>query len=431
MNTNLLVVKGPTPPLDESALWLSTAKKHLRLSHAPSERRILLRADQSWETRVSEPDAFWNETLGLYCIYYNAGGPLGLATSPSIFGPWTKYQVLANPAVHHSTIVIGSTIYIFYIGSPNTSVKLATAPLSDPSNVTLVGTVLTSAALGTSVEFGNSCVIELNGVYRMYIEYAAPSYGWQMAIAECATIDGTYTYLTAAVSSLQPSFGTGSIVGGTNGVSGMQVFRENGELVAWYHSSDSNEQGSEIYVATSPESDGFNWTIKNNGYPVIRRALPQEVDQAADPCVLELKGGGFEVLFDAYDNASGVCYITAAHLSPQFHEFDGNRWRPIMPSVDQLATGKLIHTQRRIAAYTAVHLDDVPMDPGATANMAFTLPRASVGSRVRVTHMGTGAGTILVGCNASDTILTGSAATLTTGQSATYECFYQGRWSRV
>lgn len=429
MNTNVVVSKGPTPPQDTSSLWLSTAKKHLRVPHAPAERRIFLRTTESWEGATStEPFGFWNEALGLYCIYYNSAGKIGLATCENILGPLTKYGPLINPGARASHLIVGETIYIFYIGSPNTSVKLATAPLSDPTNITLVGTVLTSAAIN-NVEFGNVCPVVVGGVFRLYVEFAAPSWGWQMGVAECATVGGTYAFTSMALTSLQPAFGTGSIVGGTNGVSGAHVMHENGELTMFYHSSDTNEQGSKVFVATSPDTDGFNWTIQNNGYPIARTALVEEVDQIADPFVLELKDGGFELLCTIYDNATPAAYTVAMHLSPQFHEWDGQLWRPIMPSFDPFAQAALVHTQRRTAAYTAVHLDDVEMDPAATANMALTLPRAARGARVRVSHVGTGVGTILVGKHASDTLPVG--ATLAAGESATFECFVQTRWVKV
>ena len=277
---------------------------------------------------------------------------------------------------------------------------------------------------------GNSCVIKLSdGTYRMFFEHAYNSQSWQSGIAECATVNGTYTLKTPTLSTLQPTWFNGV---SNAGAGGMKVFYENGEYVAFYHAIDRRTGGS-----SQPASDGFmaistdtiNWVVQNEGNPIIRKAHPYEVEQIADLCPVDLVGGGTHCFWDAWDNIGGKAYIMHAQMSPSIMQWSGYEWQPVLRPFDPLNQAQLRRTILKTAAYVAVNLDDVIIDPAATANMDVTLPRAAINARCRINHVGVGAGTVLVGKNASDTL--SSAATLAAGESATYECFQELIWTRV
>lgn len=434
MISNVSIVTGIYEPEDRGVLWLSTAKKHLRTPHSPAHHTRRMEYDKSWENNIfSEPECFWNETLQVYCMYYHSNQKLGLAKTrgTSFEGPWVHSASAVIASSRHAGLYIeNDTCYLTYVAAGALgSLLIASAPMSAPETITPIGTILLSSTFGAT-EFGNSCLVKVGSIYRLYFEYMTASYSWQSGIAECATLTGTYVVKSAGIPSLMPSFGTGNTIPGNCTVSGINVYEENGEYVAYYHSNPVTSQGSCIFVATSPVGDGYNWTIQNNGYPIMRMALPSEVDQVADPCLVALRGGGYAMLFDGYDNASTKCYINSVPMSPSLRQYNGDEWQEVMPILDPISDMKLLNTQPQTTAYSAVNLDNVLIDPAATANMAVTLPRASYGAKVGVNHTGVGAGTVLIGCNASDTIL-GSATTLSTGQSARFECFTELRWSRT
>jgi hypothetical protein len=231
---------------------------------------------------------------------------------------------------------------------------------------------------------------------------------------------------TPSFGTLQPPYGGGL----TNSTSvGANIFLENGEVVMFYHGGNRNGDSiSEGYVAAS--TDNENWSIQCGGNPLIRRVHPVEVDQVADLCMVDCVGGGTFGMWTAADNQTPAFSIMGGMSSPMWKQWDGLQWQQVMPTSDVLAAMKLRSKATVTTANPSVkNLDDVLMDPGATADMAFTLPRAAAGARVRINHVGTGAGTILVGKNVSDSL--GSAATLSAGQSATYECFVAGVWNLV
>ena len=448
-NTLASITIGNTPPINPStnAVWISTAKKDLRIPHSPNEHKVALApgvgqgtqagTTYTWEsTAIQEPDVFYNPVLSRYEMYYSAfGGGIGHAWATSVEGPWTRTSSTgaANIAgiYHHTTYVEGTTIYLYGVDSAtNLLVKCYTASTSTPQTLTLSGTVFNTTISG-GILMGNFNVIFVDGVYRAFFDHSYNSQSWQEGIAECSTPTGTFAVKTPAMGTLLPTWfnGIGNAAGG-----GSKMFVENGEYVQYYHAIDrltggSSAPSSDGFIATAP--DGINWTVQNQGNPILRRCHPYEVDQIADLMPVDMVGGGTHLFWSAIANVPSTSYIMHGQLSPQMKVWSGYEWQVINPAFDPLNPPQLRITPQKTAIYTASNLDDVSMDPGATANMAFTLPRASVGAQVRVVHSGTGAGTILVGCNASDTLLTGSAATLSTGQWAHYRCYVQNRWNRI
>ena len=90
-------------------------------------------------------------------------------------------------------------------------------------------------------------------------------------------------------------------------VSGACLIKENGQFVLYYHAGRSGSLPTEIYRATSP--DMLTWTISNNGYPIITRAHPYEVDQAADASVLQTADGKLYVYYTGIDNSKPAAKI--------------------------------------------------------------------------------------------------------------------------
>lgn len=89
---------------------------------------------------------------------------------------------------------------------------------------------------------------------------------------------------------------------------GPWVFRALDGYELWYHASTGGVLPTDIYHARS--SDLMNWTVDSTG-PALRRTEGWEVDQVADPSLVEAGGQTF-LFYDGDDNPKASASIGAA-----------------------------------------------------------------------------------------------------------------------
>lgn len=397
-------------------------------------------------------------TYGGYVWMLTSGQQLWRATDPR--GPWTGLgYVLGNGqggesvfAAHAGLYIEGTTLYLTYHPMGTGNLALATADMSAPTVWTKYGTLLPNAAglpSGVSVDSqGNSTMIKYQGRYLLFYEAIYGTNSWQTAMFSASSPFGPWKMEAAplrtlnAWMALRTNPGTETITAPANvdpegymsTCSVGPIIEENGQLTMLYHSQGISVGGttaSEIYRAASTDG-GFTWTVDNGGWPLYRRSHPMyEIDQVADPSVCNF-GGVWWAFWTGANNNDGKFYVRCAPLSPTMLMWDGYGWAP----VDQVGgygdshRGLLTRSRYAVGSGSPIfHFDDVPVDPGATAAFALTLPAAALGSEVRVHNISTSTGTVAPAAKAGDTIL-GSNPAITAGQAAHYFCRRQNYWTR-
>jgi hypothetical protein len=473
---------GPTPPSDVSGktAWLSTALANARCPDHPGQSYVVYDSG----TSVQEPGA-WYYNGRWYLLVNSSNLRLLWATDPR--GPWTNMGVVLGIAstadtagvVHPSVFVDGDNLYVYYVNTAGStfarvasstlarmeSVALGTTPLV--SAFTAAVTILTKAGnvLPNLALFGNFSVAKIGGEYILYYEATLGSGGdsWITSTAACATPTGTFVTRAGPLSSMNPllTFGTsrdfpappaaaivsGTLAGFNAAYSVGPIFSENGRLVQIYHAGPIGPgegfSNTELYRASSPDNDGLTWTVDNWGYPLwTRRDNRYEGDQTADPFPAQGPNGIWWLFYAAASNPDGRFVIKAMPLSPTMMMHDGSGWVEVDQTggAGNAARGLMQRARYPTTGYPIYPFDDVPIDPGATANFAVTLPTAFYGNEVQLSNVATtgtyassqtvNTGTIAVSARAGDTIY-GANAAITPGQTVRYVCRKSKVWCRI
>lgn len=248
----------------------------------------------SWENGVvQEPNVFTDGTT--WHMVYTGGfssPALGHATASTPAGPWTKdagpflgqgHGGEAGAIGHANVYVEGTTVYYFYPSAINGgNLQVATAPLSNPTSITLVGTCLTTTASATG--HVNSYLIKDGSTYRMLFESklsTTPPPTWATGYATATSPTGPFTIQNYPLSTLQNS-------GGSYG--GPWFTKSGSTYIAWYHiAAASNDLPTALFRATS--SDMVTWTVSNGGLAEVPRRAYEEYDQTADPFIVTDSSG--------------------------------------------------------------------------------------------------------------------------------------------
>jgi len=446
--------RGISPPTNPTTttLWQSQSVATLGISDSPADRTVILSPFASgFESGIcQEGTLYWNTVLGRWEMLYSGSSSIGYAYSLTTpLGPWTKFGATynsagiqtgsgtailgngaggeGNNAFHGRAYIEGTTIYFTYCNPTTNKIRVATAPLSSPQSLTVVGNILNLPSQGTG--FGNSHLLKLGtNSYLLFYETLINSLSYNMGIASGTSPTGTFTPISQVMPSLWNSF-TPDTNAGQGGwtVGGPKPFLENGRYVLYFHSAAAGSLTSEIFRATS--IDALNWTLDTPTFPLVRRRHYLEASQVADICIASGPSEGYWATWEGYDNQAGQSTIFCTPCQEPINRWDGNAWvqsskiPAIQPGefnfVPYLFTG----------AHTAQNLDDVLVD--ATAGpITITLPRADAGCRVRVNHVGTGANLVTVVTSGGDTITLG-ASTIAAGASLTFRSYVSGRWTRA
>jgi hypothetical protein len=445
---------GDTEPSNpQDVLWLSTALRHARFPQHPGDAYVAI--DLGAAISVQEPNVWVHDGFAYMTI--NAGGSVLFRTRNPRTGPWERITSVlgggvggeAGSVTHPGVFRDGDTLYMYYTKTPKTQCFLATANVNTPTVWTYQSAVLTETAtfLPGLASFGNFAAYRAaNGKVRLMFEGTFGSGGdsWISGVAESDSPTGPFTILAGALPSLEASMylggsqafptpvPTGSLLEGYRQTYGCgPVFFELGGYTTVYHggqiSSGDGGARSELHRATSP--DGINWTVDLGGYPVHQRVDHRwEIDQCADPCPFKF-GDVWYCAWTAASNVNSRFVIKVAPLAPSLLIHDGMAWVP----VDQQGGNGSTFRMRERSRYTSgivFPFDDLPVDPGATANLAVPLPHASQGAEVRVSNITASTGTVLPAAQSGQSIL-GANAAITAGQMVVYKCLKMGVWVRM
>jgi len=293
---------------------------NLEFPDTPSNKYVAFQGVNSWEgTCVQEPTVWYHN--GLYYMTYTGGytNPrIGLASAPTLFGPWTRqanpilgggYGGYANGAAHSYVYIQGSTGYIYFVDpGASTVLRVATFNVNTPQTVTT--NAMTWSLPNTGTAWGNVAVIQDGGNLYMMLECSTSAISWQMGFAKLSSPLGTMTVVQFPITSLQ-----NSLVNSTATASGPWFAREGNQFVLYMHAGLIGTLPDDIYRAIS--TDLVNWTFTNNGYPVIGRCHPYEVDQAADMQLCQdVASGAWVGFWTGFNNAGQTAVILQAIAQP-------------------------------------------------------------------------------------------------------------------
>lgn len=312
MRRSLLVVGGGSsfviPPIPEKDRWV--------------RQGAVLTATESWEsTGVLEPcvlDAGGDNRK----MWYRGGGlhgpteQLGYATSADGGMTWSKYgsnpilgsgtngeaSGLICPNVHE----FGGTTYIYY--SAPDSGKWKVAASSDglpPYTITDTGFALPSGC----TFFGNQSVWLDGSTYRALVEaYHSPSTSYRIYLASSSSPASGWSDANGG------NHITAELDAGNGGAGGPDVHVIDGNTHVWYQSGlvGTVPPDSDIFRAYTPNpADLTDWTIVTPNPILTHTGTDYEIDQVADPCIIEASGR-CEMYYDADDNATDIAAIKLA-----------------------------------------------------------------------------------------------------------------------
>lgn len=200
-----------------------------------------------------------------------------------------------------------STFYLYYTDIVSHQVSCATST-TGISGFTIAGNIGLSLPSGTD-EFGHTEVWKEGSTYYALVDAhnTTPSY-WPTFLATSSSPTSGWSWLNSGnqLSTMRPA---------TNGTYGAAYVRPesptmSGLYECWYHASPvAGNLVSDLYRAYS--SDRVNWTQYG---PILQRTgTGYEIDQVADPCLLEVAGTSY-MYYDADEAATGICAIKLATI---------------------------------------------------------------------------------------------------------------------
>lgn len=329
-------VPTPTPPQSPEVgqLWYSSAFEHLRAPRSLAHRSVVFTKTGAWEGQALQEASVWIAG-GHFKALFTAGLGLGFASCPLASDPtdpasWSRPATYPTPVVsgakHASIYVEGDIIHLYYTDAATSAgIWHATAALADAVPAFGTATQVLTLPAGSNV-FGNTFVVKDGTTYRMMVEHKATGTGrWQQGWASASNPAGPWAIEVNTLQSLWPE-------ANRQGSGGAWLTQENGKWVLWFHSS-WNWNGllpSDIYRATAPVLGADNWTLTDNGQPVITRRAAHEVDQVADVELIRAPDGAAYAFWTGMHNrgAQFVGAISCARLLPTMLRWDGARWAP-------------------------------------------------------------------------------------------------------
>lgn len=431
--------KKPTVASQDS-IWFSTSILHVDPSDHPALKKTILKLDRSYESGFIQEPSVWHHA-GRWHMIYAAGAVAGYASSVSPYGPWEKAATaafgggvggLAGAPQHQNIYREGDTLYMTYIHSLTPTVfSQATANVNNPTAWAVnAGFSFDPGAAYRSGGLGNTWTIKVGSEYFMYFEASYGSLGWQTGLAKGPTPAGPFEVVAFPLVSLAAAKGSFRDQMGPQffTVGNPCVFEQDGEFVMFHSGELTNNGICDIYRSFS--KDGINWENRDNNLPIVRRTASGEVDQVVDPMVCRAEDGGWWMFYSQMDNVTTVGTIGVVAMPPALMMFDGNNY--VKVSTSTMAAQEWITVPQHTGSTWQLSNRERLLSDTTSASCTATLPRAAQGAKCSVVNCGQtgGANTVTVAAHASDTISNAGSA-LSVGQEATYECFVQGRWSRV
>lgn len=283
---------------------------------------VLEAADTGWATvGLLEPTVLYVGP-GDWRMWYRADGLHSEGAAPNKIGyatsldglAWTDHgsPILGNGTGGEAHRVIcphmrlfGSTFYLYYTDIDSDQVSCATSA-NGISGFTIVGDIGLSLPAGCD-DFGHLEVWKEGSTYYALVDahVTSPSY-WATFLASSASPTSGWSYLNSGNQLATMRVADDGTYGAAFVDPGNVSF--DGHVHAWYHASPvAGNAYSDLYRAWSV--DRITWT--QVGVILARSGDDYEVDQVADPCVIEVDGTAY-LYYDADVASSGACAIKLA-----------------------------------------------------------------------------------------------------------------------
>lgn len=454
------IYQGTTPPPNPTvdSLWLSTSMADMRISSDARDRPAILSPAIATQQGVTfggsdanyqEPNCYYEPVSGNYVMIFtssNAGTPAvycAYSKNP-ISQPWTPGGLVVAASEHTGVYIENGIGYLTATPNAGSSIVLYTfsfaAGTGIPTGLSGATTLLTLAAnlAGVSGPFGNSQIFKRAvGDYVLLFEASWGGNNFQCGTAVATSAAGPYTVLTMPIETA-PYFNPYPVPAAYPvGYGGnMFIVQEGSKYInfsMWVNTVDTYT--STMWRGVTTDYTLSNWTWDQ--VPLIRRGYtPYDTDQVADPCVCFGPSGAAFLFWDGVNNvtggspsAPGVIFCSA--FQPVLKQWDGTGWQVIAGAPDYAVPEFYNYTAVVVASQPLNNLDDRPGN-AAAGTFTMTLPRATVGARVRVSNVstsGTNAITIAVNGVGSDTIPLTGGTSLAVGAVRTFRCYKFGIWN--
>lgn len=276
----------------------------------------VLSPTQSWEAAAcQEPFVLYEDNL--FKMWYTGGfanPAIGYATSSTGEpGTWVKHDgpILGHGvggamgiACHHGVVKHDGIYYLYYVdsvGPESISMYVATSP--DGITFTAKGPAVLPYNAALDSAHANPFLWVEDGLWHMLYESRAAG-NWKLFHATARHPLGPWVRDTRGwINSI--------LINGS--ASSPWVIKNNGRYHAWIHANANLP--THIYHVHS--ADLWNWT--NTGPAVLTNTLPFEVDQVADPSLVEVGGITF-MFYDALNNPAEQSVIALATIEQPLND---------------------------------------------------------------------------------------------------------------
>lgn len=303
----MLGIAGWFPAIAEQGRW--------------TRQGLLLVPDVAWEgIALLEPNVLIESGVGR--LWYRGGTPpaLGYATFDPDDPIGTIAKDAGNPFLGSGAggyanriycpfvTKVGSTYYL-YVGDIDAAAhKVFTSSTGDPGDWTLIGTTMSKPTDCT--QWGNTFAWNEGGsTWKMLVE-AYNSVRAEYDIYAATSSNGT-TWTLANSGNPLTTFRQAS----DTGAGGPEMHLINGRYEVWYHGNAAAPTGpSNIYRAHNSAAATDAWTIVTPKPALAPSGSDYEVDQVADPSIVEWAGASL-MFYDADDNGAATAAIKLARFA--------------------------------------------------------------------------------------------------------------------
>lgn len=331
---------GGGEPTSAGAMGLSPLWKHAYVSPSPADRVPIIEASEVEDGGfVQEPQVFLiGDTIHMY---YTSGSaqfhascsatadptdPSSWSRSGCVLGGDDDLGGVVGVADHTGVYVEGATVYLYYRDAAG-GLSLATAPTSDPTDLTMVGSVL-SPPVGVSTPLANPFVIKRgDGDYLFYFEGNTTTPQWSTGLAYGTSPSGPFTGAAMSLTGLQVNPGKST-------VSNPYIVAEDGGYTMWFAAAwgeyqRGNASPTAGYMATS--QDGEAWELAHGGQQIIRLVHRYEQDQVVDFSLLDVgeEKYAFWSANTEYDQSTRVGRIMATRVRRPLARVVGGKFFPV------------------------------------------------------------------------------------------------------
>lgn len=331
-NLNASPVPPSTAGSSSGLQWRSSSPKYVGVDSAPQKRTV--------HTNIpyEESSVWWNPVLnnwGMYCdsqgsspmYYYSCSG------DPNVNGNWgNKTAVLgsgvggmANQLGEPNAQIFGNTIYTTFLDITANVLRMCTAPLSNPTAITVLGTPVLATAAVNGGQASNCSTIYSNGVYYLFIEVdGGSSPGIYLGTATNYT--GGFTISSSPLASLYPHAGqpAGPFLDG-DGVTWVLFY------VAFTGTTKQGGWPPCLWRATNTNLATDTWV---NTDVVMTPAIKQDSTAIADPYVAQGPNGSLTLFYTAANFRGTGTYIACVPMLPALMQWTGTSWARAQAAYD-------------------------------------------------------------------------------------------------